>query len=175
MMSNVTENVIAILLEKTYQDLEVWYPHYRLQEAGVETVFVAPDKDKRTGKYGYPIQPDITIADVNPVDFDGIIIPGGFAPDYMRRDERMVDFVRNMYAAEKLVAAICHGGWMLASADIIDGKDVTSFYGIKDDMVNAGGIFIDQEVVQDDNIITARKPDDLPAFMQAILSSLKKR
>ncbi len=171
---NTNNTTIAILVEKMYQDLEVWYPHYRLQEANVETAFIAPDKEKRTGKYGYPLTPDMTIADVNPIDFDGVVIPGGFAPDYMRRSQRMVDFVRDMYEADKLVAAICHGGWMLASADIVDGKEATSFYGIKDDMVNAGANFVDQEVAQDENLITARKPDDLPAFTQAIIAFLEK-
>lgn len=172
MMTNNNLTTVAILTEKMYQDLEVWYPHYRLQETEIETVFVAPDEQKRDGKYGYPLSPDITIADANPVDFDGVIIPGGFAPDYMRRDRRMVDFVCDMYEEDKLVAAICHGGWMLASADIVNGKDVTSFYGIKDDMINAGANFIDQEVVKDGSLITARKPDDLPAFTKAIIDSL---
>lgn len=163
---------IAILVEKMYQDLEVWYPHYRLQEVGVETVFVAPDTNERTGKYGYPVTPDLTIADMNPVDFDGVIVPGGFAPDYMRRDNRMVDFVHDMHKEGKLIAAICHGGWMLASADIVDGKQVTSFSGIKNDIINAGANFVDKEVVKDDNLITARKPDDLPVFVRTIIEFL---
>lgn len=156
-----------------YQDLEVWYPHYRLQEAGVESVFIAPNTEERIGKHGYPLHPDLGIADAAPADFDGVIIPGGFAPDYMRRHQPMIDFVREMYEQDKLTAAICHGGWMLASADVIAGKRVTAFSGIKDDMANAGGNFVDQEVVQDDNLITARKPDDLPAFLSAILTLLE--
>lgn len=169
---NTSDTKIAILVEKMYQDLEVWYPHYRLQEAGIETAFVAPDGNERIGKYGYPVTPDLTIADMNPVDFDGVIIPGGFAPDYMRRDDRMVDFVHDMDEEDKLIAAICHGGWMLASADIINNKKATSFSGIKDDMINAGANFVEKEVVKDDNLITARKPDDLPVFVQAIIEFL---
>lgn len=167
-----TNKPVAILVEKMYQDLEVWYPHYRLQEAGIDSVFVAPDPSRREGKYGYPLDPDQAIESADPAEFAGVLIPGGFAPDYMRRDERMVDFVRDIHEQDKLVAAVCHGGWMLASADIIDGRKVTAFSGIKDDMVNAGGRFIDSEVIEDEGIITARKPDDLPAFTKRIISYL---
>lgn len=171
---SIKNKKVAILVEKMYQDLEVWYPYYRLIEEGVDVKFIAPDKNKKEGKYGYPLEPDMEISEVSPDDFDGVVIPGGFAPDYMRRSEKMVQFVKDMYEDKKLVAAICHGGWMLASADIINNKNVTSFYGIKDDIKNAGANFSDEEVVQDDNLITSRKPDDLPEFMKAIIKFLEK-
>lgn len=164
-----------MLAEKLYQDLEVWYPYYRLKEAGYDVVLIAPDTEICHGKYGYPLQPDIAITEADPADFSGVIIPGGFAPDYLRRDSNMISFVRQLDADGKLVAAICHGGWMLASADIITDRAVTSFSGIKDDIVNAGGNFHDEAVVQDDNLITSRKPNDLPVFMPAILSFLDSR
>ena len=164
---------IALLLENAYQDLEVWYPALRLREAGHQVVFVAPKAEETyTGKYGYPAISDLAIAYAKPHNFDAVIIPGGFAPDYMRRAPGMVEFVRDMWNADKVVAAICHGGWMLASAEIVEGKKLTSFFAIKDDMVHAGANWVDEETVVDGKLITARKPEDLPVFCKAILNAL---
>lgn len=164
---------IAILLEKTYQDLEVWYPYYRMKEAGADVKLVAPStSEEYLGKYGYPAKADIEITQADPNNFDAVIIPGGFAPDFMRRTPQMIDFVRSMHEQNKIVAAICHGGWILASADIIKGKKVTGFVAIKDDLVHAGAEYLDLEMVRDGNIITSRKPDDLPAFCKAIIDAL---
>lgn len=161
---------IAILLEQIYQDLEVWYPYYRLKEEGAEVKFIAPKTDEEyIGKYGYPAKADIKIGTADPNNFDAVIIPGGFAPDFMRREPKMIDFVRQAHAKGKLIASICHGGWLLASADIIRNKKVTSFFAIKDDLINAGANYVDEEVVRDGNLITSRKPDDLPAFVKAII------
>lgn len=165
---------IAILLEEHYQDLEVWYPYYRLREAGAEVLLVAPLKGKEyKGKYGYPAAADRGIGEVDATDFDAVVIPGGFAPDFMRRVPEMIELVREAYHAGKIVAAICHGPWMLASADIIRGKRVTCFYAIADDIKNAGGVYEDKEVVRDGLLITARKPDDLPAFCRTIIEALQ--
>lgn len=164
---------IAILLEKTYQDLEAWYPYYRLKEEGADVQFVAPKTDEEYfGKYGYPAKADLKIDDANANDFDAVIIPGGFAPDFMRREPKMIEFVRRAHEKGKLIASICHGGWILASADIIRNKKVTSFFAIKDDLINAGANFVDEEVVRDGNLITSRKPDDLPAFCHTIIAAL---
>lgn len=164
---------IALLLENAYQDLEVWYPTLRLRETGHEVVFVAPQAGETyMGKYGYPAVSDLAIADTKIDDFDAVIIPGGFAPDYMRRVPAMVEFVRDMWNADKVVAAICHGGWMLASAEIIEDKKLTSFFAIKDDLVHAGATWVDEETMVDGKLITARKPEDLPAFCKAILEAL---
>ena len=163
---------IAILTENLYEEMELWYPYFRMKEEGADVVRVAPEQKEYEGKHGYPVKADSAIDAVNVDAFDAVIIPGGFAPDYMRRNEKMVAFVKDMFAAGKIVASICHGGWMLASAEIIQGKTVTSYFAIKDDIVHAGANYRDQEVVQDGNIITSRKPDDLPAFCKTIIAAL---
>lgn len=162
----------VILVADEYQDLEVWYPLLRLKEAGwtVTTAGTESKSDYR-GKNGYPITVDTNIDEVQEKDFDCIIIPGGWAPDIIRRSHVAVEIVSQMFHARKTVAAICHAGWVLASANILRGKKCTSFFAIKDDMTNAGAIWLDQEVVVDDNLITARKPGDLPAFCKAILAT----
>lgn len=165
---------IAILLEQQYEDLELWYPYFRLKEAGFHPVFIGPVKDgEYKGKFGYPARAELGIADARAEDFDAVIIPGGFAPDYLRRTPAMVEFVRAMRESGRIVAAICHGVWIPASADIIRGKRVTSFFAIRDDVVNAGGLWEDREVVRDGKLITSRKPEDLPAFCRAILEVLR--
>jgi protease I len=165
---------IVILLEEQYQDLEVWYPYYRLKEENAKVIIAAPKKDKEyKGKYGYPASADSALEEVEPKSCDAVIIPGGFAPDFMRRTPQVAQFVREMHRLGKVVAAICHGPWILASADIIRGKRVTCFYAIADDIKNAGGIYCDEAVVQDGAIITSRKPDDLPVFCKTIITALR--
>jgi protease I len=164
---------IAILAENFYEDLEVWYPLLRFRGLGAEVVVVGSGSaDTYTGKHGYPVTVDKTASQVNAVDFDAVIIPGGYAPDHMRRYPEMVNLVREAFAHGKVVAAICHGPWMLASAHILRDKTVTAFFAIKDDLVHAGATFVDQEVAVDGNLITSRKPADLPAFCQAIAEAL---
>ncbi len=164
---------IAVLVENQYQVLEVWYPYLRLREAGIEAVLVGTGQSEYKSKEGYPVKEDLSIHRVKAMDFDGVIIPGGFAPDHMRREPKMAAFVREIFDAGKVVAAICHGPWMMASADILKGKKATSFFAIKDDIVHAGAEYLDETVVVDDNVITSRNPYDLPAFCQAILKFLK--
>ena len=164
---------VAIFVEDIYEDLELWYPLLRLQEEGAETVVVGPgDAKEHHGKYGYPVAVDKAIQEVDVEQFDALVIPGGYAPDRMRRHPAMVAFVRGMVQQGKIVAAICHGPWMLASAEVVAGKTVTSFFAIKDDLVHAGAIYKDAEVVVDGNLITSRKPADLPAFLAAIIAAL---
>jgi protease I len=164
---------IAIMIEDMFNVFEFWYPYYRLKEAGAEVVVVGSGRtDVFTGKPATEFRADVSAADVSADDFDGLVIPGGYAPDMMRRHTSMVDLVINMHQQNKLVAAICHAGWMLASADILQGKNVTSFFAIKDDLVHAGANWVDQEVVVDGNLVTSRTPDDLPAFMKAIIEIL---
>ena len=164
---------IAILVETQYQDQELWYPYYRMKEEGAAVMVVGPRQDTYTSKYGYPVNADIAAADLSGSDLDAVIIPGGYAPDHMRRHKAMVDLVRDTAMKGKVVAAICHAGWMLASADLIRGKTVTGFFAIKDDLIHAGGKYVDEEVVVDGNIITSREPQDLPAFCRAIISALE--
>ena len=165
----------ALLVEDLYQDQEVWYPFYRLKEEGAEVVVVGSGSAKTyTSKHGYPIDADKAASEVSAADFDAVIIPGGYAPDLMRRYPDMVKLVRDAVQADKVVAAICHGGWMLASAKILAGRTVTAFFAIQHDLEHAGAKFVDVEVCVDGNLITSRKPDDLPAFLRAIIAALEK-
>lgn len=164
---------IAVLIEEQYQELEVWVPYYRLKEAGAEVLLIGKEKGKiYKGKYGYPAQAEADYSQAQAAKFDAVVVPGGFAPDFMRRYPEPARFVAAMDKAGKVVAAICHGGWILCSAGILKGRTATSFYAIADDLKNAGARYVDKEVAVDGNIITARKPEDLPAFCAAIHRSL---
>ncbi len=164
---------IAIMVDQMYQALEVWYPYYRLKEQGCEVHFIAAEANKTyPSKEGYPCVSHLAAADVNPDDYDCMIVPGGFAPDFMRRSNEMVEFANRMVDAGKVIAAICHGGWLLCSTNIYKGKRATCFMAIRDDIKNAGADYVDQECVVDGNLITSRKPDDLPAFCKAIIDAL---
>ena len=163
---------IAIFIEDIFEDLEFWYPYYRMLEEGGHVTVIGTGKSTYLGKNGLTAQEHTVIDNVNANHYDALIIPGGYSPDKMRRVKKMVNFVRDIHAAGKLVAAICHGPWMLASAEIISGIRVTGSPGIKDDLVHAGGIWFDSEVVVDKKIITSRKPDDLPAFCREIIAGL---
>jgi protease I len=166
----------AVLVEQQYQELEVWYPYYRLKEAGCQVSLVGPDAGQTyPSKLGYPAKSDKAAKDCSPGDFDLLVIPGGFAPDFIRRSEPMLKFVRGMVEANKVIAAICHGPWVLCSTPGLKGKKATCFFAIKDDVRNAGANYVDAEVVRDGNLITSRKPDDLPAFMQNIFEAMKAR
>lgn len=163
---------VAILIEDLYQDQEVWYPYFRLREAGIESVFVGTGKKEYKGKYGYPAAVDLNAEQASADDFDGLIVPGGYAPDILRRYPAVLKLVKTMNQQGKAIGAICHAGWVLCSADILRGRTVTCFSAIRDDVVNAGATFIDKEVVRDGNLVTSRKPDDLPAFMRMFLDVL---
>jgi len=162
-----------ILVEQMYNEFEFWYPFYRLKEAGAEVVVVGSGSaEEYAAKSGLPCRADTSADQISAADFDGIIIPGGYAPDHMRRYPSMVKLVKDFFEAGKVVAAICHAGWMLASSEIVKGRTVTSFFSIKDDLVHAGANWVDQEVVVDGRLITSRKPEDLPAFMKAVIAAL---
>ncbi len=164
----------VILVDTQFNDHEYWYPYFRLREAGAEITAVAAKAGQTySGKYGTPVKSDKTPADINVKDFAGIVIPGGYAPDHMRRDQGMVELVRAFDQQGKIIAAICHAGWMLVSAGVLKGRKVTSFFAIKDDLVNAGALWEDGEVVVDGNMVTSRTPDDLPAFMRAIIAAAR--
>lgn len=172
-MTKKTIGRVAILVEQQYQVLEVWYPWLRLNEDGVKSSFIGVRAgDIYPSKEGYPVTADASILDVSTDDFDAVIIPGGFAPDFMRREPAFASFVADMNARGKVVAAICHGGWMLVSAGILKGRAATSFFAIKDDLIAAGAQWEDAEVVVDGNLITSRKPEDLTAFTTAIIQQL---
>ena len=166
---------IAILAENMYQEMELWVPYYRLKEEGADVKVVGAGGAKSyTSKHGYPVNVDVQAEQVKAVEFDAVIVPGGYAPDMMRRHASMVGLVREATQQGKVVAAICHAGWMLVSAGVLNGRKATSFFSIKDDLVAAGAKWVDEEVVVDGNLITSRKPDDLPAFCRAIVAALAK-
>ncbi|MEW5758885.1 MAG: type 1 glutamine amidotransferase domain-containing protein [Candidatus Omnitrophota bacterium] len=164
---------IAILVEDYYQVLEVWYPYLRLKESGIDAIFVGTGKREYKSKEGYLVEAEVSIKNIKSDDFNGVIIPGGYAPDILRRYKEVTDFIREIFNKKKLVASICHGGWVLVSAGILKGKKATSFIAIKDDIVNAGANFLDKEVVVDGNLITSRNPYDLPAFCREIIKLLQ--
>ncbi len=165
---------VAILVEADYQDMEVHYPRYRLiEEEALVMVVGTGSADRYVGKYGYPVQVDVDAAGLHSADYDGVIIPGGWAPDKLRLCTPMIEFVQKMAAKGKTIGCICHGGWVLASADVVRGKHLTSFAAIRDDLVHAGAIWSDSEVVVDGKLVTSRKPDDLPAFMREVIRALR--
>ena len=164
---------ILCFVGDVYEDLELWYPRLRLIEAGAVVVVAGPEAGQTyAGKHGYPCVSDRCIADMNADDFDGVLCPGGFMPDKLRRDPRVLDLIRAFDAAGKMVAAICHGGWMPISAKIYSGVRTTGSPGIKDDLVNAGAIWEDAAVVVDRHFVSSRKPDDLPDFCRSMIQVL---
>jgi len=154
-----------------YEDLELWYPKFRLIEAGAEVVVAGPSAaENYNGKLGYPCTSDAAIADVESANFDALLVPGGFMPDKLRRDADVLRLVREFDAAAKPIAAICHGGWIPISAGVYKGVRVTGSPGIKDDLVNAGAIFEDAAVVVDRHHVSSRRPEDLPDFCRHFLA-----
>jgi protease I len=161
---------VAILVDNVYQEMEVWYPLYRFQEAGAKVVTVGAIAGQTyTSKLGYPVKCDKSYDEVRASDFDGVIIPGGYAPDHIRRHPRAIEFVKEIDGDAKLVAAICHGPWVLCSTGSLKNRRATCFFAIKDDVINAGGLYEDAEVVVATNLVTSRKPEDLPAFCRAAI------
>ncbi len=166
----LTDKRVLIFVGDIYEDLELWYPKLRLIEAGAHVTVAGPEAEtKYSGKNGYPCVSDAMIADMEAADFDGLVVPGGFMPDKLRRDAKVLQLVRDFDAAGKLVAAVCHGGWIPISAGVYKGVRVTGSPGIKDDLVNAGAIWEDAPVVIDRHFVSSRKPDDLPDFCRGIL------
>jgi protease I len=165
----------VVFVDNLYEDLELWVPVMRLKEAGIEVVIAGPEKGKiYSGKHGYPCSSECAISTLHPAEFEIAIIPGGYAPDKLRRDRHVLEHLQIMNAAQKTIAFICHGGWVPISAKILKGKKVTGASAIKDDLENAGAHFLDQEVVIDGHLISSRSPADLPAFCKAILRNQMK-
>lgn len=156
-----------------YEDLELWYPKIRLEEEGATTTVAGLGEKTYQGKRGYPVTVDTDVNRIDASQFDGLVIPGGFAPDQLRRSDRVLQITRDIYQAGKPVAFICHAGWVPISAKILKGKRATSVRAIKDDMENAGVIWEDAPVVIDANLISSRTPADLPAFCKALIAALK--
>lgn len=163
---------IAVLAERLYEDLELWYPLLRFREEGADTVVVAPRVGEYASKHGYPVQAELASADARAEDFDAVVVPGGYCPDYLRRDPHLVRLVAAVADRGGVVAAICHGGWMLCSAGVLPGRRATSHAAIRDDLLHAGAHWEDAEVVVDGPLVTSRAPADLPAFCRAIATLL---
>ena len=168
-------NTILCLVGPEYEDLEVWYPKLRLEEAGFTVPLAGMGEPSYRGKHGYPAKMDGHVRDFDAADLAGIIAPGGWAPDKLRRDAAVLECVREVHESGNMVATICHGPWILISAGIVRGRRLTSTVGIRDDLVNAGAIWVDEPVVTDDNIVSSRVPSDLPAFGAAMLELLRTR
>lgn len=165
---------IAVLVDEMYQVLEVWYPYYRLVEAGYAVDIVAAEANREyKSKEGYPCVAQVAAGKAKASDYDCMVVPGGYAPDFMRRSDDVIRFANTMVDGGKVIAAICHGGWLLCSTKAFKGKTATCFMAIKDDIINAGAKYVDQECVVDGRLITSRKPSDLPAFCKAIIKTLE--
>ncbi|MGQ0643112.1 MAG: type 1 glutamine amidotransferase domain-containing protein [Gemmatimonadaceae bacterium] len=168
----MAKGTVLILVGPEYEDLEVWYPKLRLEEAGYAAPMAGMGDATYSGKHGYPATMDGSARGYHADQLVGILAPGGWAPDKLRRDPHVLQLVRGVHAAGKLVATICHGPWILISAGIVRGRRLTSTVGIRDDLTNAGACWEDAEVVVDENIISSRVPKDLPAFGRAIVDWL---
>ena len=165
------KKVIALVSED-FEDLELWYPVLRLREEGCRVDFAAEKAGKYHGKYGVPCEVTLTFKDIDPKEYDGILIPGGWAPDKLRRFPEVLGMVRSMNAEDKAIGIICHAGWVLASAEILKGRRVTSTPGIKDDLRHAGAIWVDEASVIDRNIVSGRRPPDLPEYAKDFITVL---
>lgn len=166
---------VGLFVADMFEDIEAYYPYYRLREEGAEVTVVGPEVRTYHGKRGLTIDADIGLDDVGPMDFGAFVIPGGYAPDRLRREHRLLDRVREADQGGKPVAAICHAGWVLISAGILKGRRVTGYWSIRDDLVNAGAEYEDAEVVRDGNLITSRHPPDLGAFCRTIIEAMAGR
>ena len=163
------------LVSNDFEDLELWCPVMRLREEGVQVDLVAEKPGLYHGKYGVPCEVGMSFNDVNAKDYDGILVPGGWAPDKLRRFKKVLELVSEMDKAGKLIGQICHAGWVLASANVLKGRKVTSTPGIKDDMANAGATWLDEPCMVDKNIVSARRPPDIPQYMKALVEVLEKQ
>lgn len=171
----LTGKRVIALVDEEFEDLELWYPIYRVREEGAEVHLVGPEKGKKyIGKYGVPAEAEYSFEEIDAKDYDGILVPGGWAPDKLRRYGKVLEMVKELHAAKKPIGQICHAGWVLISAKILQGVTVTSTPGIRDDMENAGAIWKDEAVVVDGHIISARRPPDLPPYGKAFVDALAK-
>jgi len=170
---NLDDARILVLVESQYQELELWYPVLRFRETGADVVVASPERGALyASKIGYPVRSDAAVTEIDAADVDALIIPGGFAPEAMRRSAPLLDLVRTCYQDGAIVAAICHAGWVLVSAGIASGRRLTCVPIIRDDLISAGADYVDQPVVRDGNLITSRLPNDLPAFCAEIVVAL---
>ncbi len=175
-MKNLENLKILILVENQFEDLELFYPRYRLIEEGAQVVIAGPKgKEMYHSKHQYPCQSDIAFEEVKGKDYAAIFIPGGYAPDKIRTHSKVLELLREFHSQEKVIAFICHAGWVPSSANILKGVKCTSYPNIKDDLIHAGAQWVDEKVVIDRHFISSRKPDDLPYFCSAAIEAIKKK
>ncbi|MBU9721406.1 MULTISPECIES: type 1 glutamine amidotransferase domain-containing protein [Bacillaceae] len=171
----MSEKKVLTVVDHEFEDLELLYPHYRLQEEGIISHIAGKEGEAEyVGKYGVPVKTDYSYDQINIEEYDGILIPGGWAPDKLRRYKEVLEMVKYMNSQKKLIGQICHAGWVLISADILKDVKVTSTPGIKDDMENAGAIWVNEAVVTDGHIVSSRRPPDLPPYGKALVKALYK-
>lgn len=169
------DHKVIALVDHHFDDLELWYPVLRLREEGAQVDLVGPEADTTyVGKDGVPVKSDYAFTDVNPEEYDAIIVPGGWAPDKLRRFPEVLDMVNHMHENDKAMGMICHAGWVMASADVLKGKTVTSTPGIKDDLTNAGANWVNEPVVTDGQLVSARRPPDLPHYLPELIKVMEK-
>lgn len=167
---------VAVLVEQQFHDTELWVPYYRMLEAGFQVSLVGPEAHKEyLSKHGDPVKTDMSSAEAKEKEWDAVIVPGGWAPDFLRRDRDLLEMIRKTRESGGIVAGICHAQSVFISADILRGVEATSYFSIKDDVINAGVKWVDREVAIDGNIITSRSPKDLPAYCKAIVAALQER
>ena len=172
-MASVKDKKVVVLIEDIYEEMEAWYPIFRLREEGAEVLIAGPKANHiYKSKMGYPCKSTVAFGDVNVEEISAVICPGGYAPDKIRRHQAALDIVRGVFERGGIVAHICHAGWVPISAGILRGRRTTSYFAIRDDLMNAGAHWVDDEVVVDGNLISSRTPEDLPAFMKAVLKAL---
>jgi len=165
---------VGILIEELFDEREFIYPFYRVQESGLEPVVIGPESRGYKAKSGWMARAAAAASEVKASDLAGLVIPGGYAPDRLRRSEAVLELVRTIDDAGKPLAAICHAGWVLISAGVIKGRRLTGYHSIKDDLTNAGAQYVDEPVVISGNLITSRGPGDLPAWMKAFVEAVKR-
>lgn len=171
----LTGKKVIALVDEEFEDLELWYPIYRVREEGAEVHLAGLEKGKKyIGKYGVPAEAEYSFEEINADAYDGILVPGGWAPDKLRRYSKVLEIIKELHAEKKPIGQICHAGWVLISAGILQGVTVTSTPGIRDDMENAGAIWKDEDVVVDGHIVSARRPPDLPPYGKAFVDALAK-
>lgn len=164
---------VMVFAENDYEDLELWYPKLRLSEAGAYVFVAGPREKTYQSKHGYPVETHGNVRDYNPVEFDVLVIPGGWCPDRLRRYDEVLAFTAAMVQANKVVGAICHGGWVLASAEVVEGRRLTSVPAIKHDLIHAGANWVDEPAVADGRLVTAQVPKDLPEFCRLMIEAAK--
>jgi protease I len=164
---------IAYLVAQEVEDLEFWVPVMRLREEGAKVIIIGLTKETVRGKHGLEMTPDISIEEAPEADaLDGLVIPGGWAPDKLRRNQGVLRLVRDMYARKKIIASICHAGWVPISAGIVRGHKATGSTAIKDDITNAGGIWVNEAAFREDNLVWGRVVEDIPAFCRELVAAL---